>query len=142
RGGPGGSQGRPGPDLPYETYGELRGADGRAVGPAMTLSTTGPRPDLPEKIGSPGPDGAYFDTGSVDGSDRWLVHVTADEDHGVANGQLIVLAVPLAGVQESLSHLVLIETVAGATLLAVLAGGSWIILRHGLRPLEHMATSA
>ena len=36
----------------------------------------------------------------------------------------------------------LIETVAALVLLAVLAAGSWLILRRGLRPLEHMATSA
>jgi two-component system OmpR family sensor kinase len=141
RGGRGGPDDRPG-DLPFETYGELRDGAGRVVGPAMSRPASAPRPALPDRIPAPGPEGVYFQTGSVDGSDRWLVHVTPDEDHGAATGQLIVLAVPLAGVQESLSHLVLIETVAGATLLAVLAGGSWIILRHGLRPLEHMATSA
>jgi two-component system OmpR family sensor kinase len=38
--------------------------------------------------------------------------------------------------------LALIETLGGAALIVILAGGSWLILRRGLRPLEQMATSA
>jgi two-component system, OmpR family, sensor kinase len=42
----------------------------------------------------------------------------------------------------SLNRLVLIEGAAAVALLAALAVGAWLILRRGLRPLEHMATSA
>ncbi len=42
----------------------------------------------------------------------------------------------------SLNRLVLIESAAAVALLAALAIGAWLILRRGLRPLEHMATSA
>jgi two-component system OmpR family sensor kinase len=45
-------------------------------------------------------------------------------------------------VTSSLNELVVIELAAGGGLLLVLALGSWLILRRGLRPLERMATSA
>jgi two-component system OmpR family sensor kinase len=41
-----------------------------------------------------------------------------------------------------LDHLTLIELASAGGLLALLALGSWLILRRGLRPLERMATSA
>ena len=52
------------------------------------------------------------------------------------------MALPLDDVDQSLHQLILIETVAGATLLAPLAGGSRLILRRGLHPPERMATTA
>ena len=42
----------------------------------------------------------------------------------------------------SLRRLVLIEGAAAVVLLLALAAGAWLVLRRGLRPLEHMATSA
>jgi two-component system OmpR family sensor kinase len=60
----------------------------------------------------------------------------------VAGGGAVVVAIPLTEVTASLDRLVLIETASGAALLALLAAGSWLILRQGLRPLEEMATTA
>jgi two-component system OmpR family sensor kinase len=57
-------------------------------------------------------------------------------------GASIVVAIPTTQVDESLNQLVLIEVVAAAVLLGLLAVGSWLVLRRGLRPLEQMATSA
>src|SRR2546422_4434104 len=42
----------------------------------------------------------------------------------------------------SLQRLVVIELASAGGLLAILGVGSWLILPRGLRPLEHMATSA
>jgi two-component system OmpR family sensor kinase len=53
-----------------------------------------------------------------------------------------VVAVSTTEVQKSLDQLVLIEAISALGLLAVLAAGSWLILRRGLQPLEHMADSA
>jgi two-component system, OmpR family, sensor kinase len=53
-----------------------------------------------------------------------------------------VVAVPMTSVERSLDRLVVIESVAGATLLALLGAGAWLILRSGLRPLERMAATA
>ena len=53
-----------------------------------------------------------------------------------------MVAVPSDEVRSSLNRLVLIEVTAGIGLLTLLGGGSWLILRRGLRPLERMAQSA
>ena len=80
-----------------------------------------------------------FSTGSTEGSGRWRVSVSASDHH---DGDAIVVAVPMDELTASLNRLVLIESAAAVALLAALAVGAWLILRRGLRPLEHMATSA
>jgi two-component system OmpR family sensor kinase len=64
----------------------------------------------------------------------------SESDHH--DGDAIVVAVPMDELTASLNRLVLIESAAAVALLAALAVGAWLILRRGLRPLEHMATSA
>jgi two-component system OmpR family sensor kinase len=59
-----------------------------------------------------------------------------------ADGDLVLVAVPLTDVQSQLHVLVALETIGSLALLAILATGAWFILRRGLRPLEAMATSA
>ena len=59
-----------------------------------------------------------------------------------ANGRTVVVAVPTDEVSAALNRLTLIEVSGGATLLAILSVGSWVILRRGLRPLEQMAVTA
>ncbi len=54
----------------------------------------------------------------------------------------MVVAVPTAEVEASLTRLALIELLGGGVLLVAVLAGSWLILRRGLRPLEHMAVSA
>ena len=54
----------------------------------------------------------------------------------------MLVAVPLTEVTSSLKRLVLIEAASAPGCSPSLARAPWLILRRGLRPLEHMATSA
>jgi two-component system OmpR family sensor kinase len=134
--GPPGGSPRPGPpvDLPPGTYAELREEDG-TVTPRF-FGDQDDRPDLPDDL----PPSAYrdpFTVGSESGETDW--RALASE---VPGGATLVVATPTAEVQRSLERLVLIEATAALGLLLVLAGGSWLILRRGLSPLERMAATA
>jgi two-component system OmpR family sensor kinase len=124
--------------LPFGAYAELRGPDGTVVeGSEQYTSGTAGTPSLPTTLD---PDGvSLFTTGSTEGSDDWRVYAAPAQ---FLSGYTVVLAVPENDVESSLNRLLLIEAGAGVALLALLAGGSWLILRRGLRPLENMAHSA
>jgi two-component system, OmpR family, sensor kinase len=126
--------------VPFGTYAELRTADGVLVD-GTQLSNSGSQnvPNLAKVIGDPGGAGSIFTTGSSVGGIEWRVLVRRTEGHD--QRYLTVVAIPTRVVTDSLNRLVLIESSAAGGLLLILALGSWIILRRGLRPLEDMATS-
>ena len=124
--------------MPPGTYGELRDPDGRPE-VALPLGDDSSQPALPADLHESAARGRFFTTGSVAGPGRWRVYVgPADR----LPGWTTVVAVPSDEVRSSLNRLVLIEVTAGVGLLTLLGGGSWLILRRGLRPLERMAQSA
>jgi two-component system OmpR family sensor kinase len=129
-------RGRPPVVVPPGTYAELRDRSGKLVtGGRIQLSSSSAQPRLPSSLKTT--TSRLLDTGSVSGSGRWRVLVDPAEVAGA-----VVVAIPLTEVTKSLDRLVLIETAAAGALLALLATGSWLILRKGLRPLEEMATTA
>jgi two-component system OmpR family sensor kinase len=142
-GGPGpAGDGRPRPPVlvPSGTYAELRDSKGAVVpGGVIEVSSSSSQPDLPSDIAVPDQGNRFFTTGSETGSGRWRVAVSPSGYH---DGNAVIVAVPLGDVTSSLTRLVIIETAAAVVLLALLAAGSWLILRRGLHPLEQMAASA
>ncbi|HEY3141355.1 MAG TPA: histidine kinase dimerization/phospho-acceptor domain-containing protein, partial [Acidimicrobiales bacterium] len=82
-------------------------------------------------------DHRYSTVDSLKGSTHWRVLV-----HRMDDGSTLVVALPTTEVKESLARLVGFETFAGAGLAALLAVGSWLIMRRGLHPLEQMAATA
>lgn len=134
-----GDPNRPQPQVvaPTGTYGQLQDADGDVVA-SVQLSDDYAQPDLPDDLQLTGRS-EIFETGSEEGDTRWRVFAGRVDDR---SGLVTIVAIPLDEVDESLQQLILIELAAGATLLALLAGGSWLILRRGLHPLERMATKA
>jgi two-component system, OmpR family, sensor kinase len=136
---PGGDQpGGGGPIVPSGTYAELRDPSGAVVATLQPWDSTR-QPSLPDDLTPPDQGRHLFSTGSTGGSGRWRASVSESDHH---DGDAIVVAVPMDELTASLNRLVLIEGAAAAALLAALAVGAWLILRRGLRPLEHMATSA
>ena len=121
---------------PITVYGELRAADDTVLA-ELSPSDLNVRPKLPVNLPAPGSAPRLLTVGSTDGSGSWRVLVQADRD-----GHVVVAAIPRSEVSATLRHLVLIEGLASTALLALLAGGAWLILRRGLRPLEAMATTA
>ena len=131
-GGPTGGDGRPSV-APDGAYSELRSPTGVVLTNITQYSNRLPK--LPDTIAS----GRVFTVGSAIGSGSWRVY--ADATPGPGGNQTIV-AVPTGDVASSLRRLALTESIAGLALLLALSGGSWLILRHGLRPLENMAARA
>ena len=85
-------------------------------------------------------DGKPFTVPSTKGDERWRVVVSV-----MPNGTgSIAVATPLTGVDSTLNQLVLFDVIIGAGVLIVLAGLSYIAVRHSLRPLvdvEHTAAA-
>jgi two-component system, OmpR family, sensor kinase len=139
--GGGGGGGRGGPPIvaPPGTYGELRDASG-AVVTRVQASNSDSQPKLAKDLRAHGGKSELFTTGSTTGSGDWRVYVAPEPNS--SDGESVVVAVPTSGVTSSLNELVVIELASAGGLLVLLALGSWLILRRGLRPLERMATSA
>ena len=79
-----------------------------------------------------------FTAPAASGGDRYRVLVQNTEP---VSGVLIV-AVPLAEVQQTLSRLVLVEVLVTLVVLVVLGVLAWWLVRRELRPLEGMAAAA
>ncbi|HWD76160.1 MAG TPA: HAMP domain-containing sensor histidine kinase [Solirubrobacteraceae bacterium] len=60
----------------------------------------------------------------------------------LGNGQVLVIAVPVTEVQQTLHRLIMVETlVAGGVILGLILLG-WLVIRLGLRPLERIGKVA
>ena len=132
---------------PRGTYAVLLSPDGKALLAAdsstveVSDESSEARPSLPQ-ITDPGQHGKLFTTGSSVGDGDWRVSVSRVSIGGPSGERfLVVVAIPMKEVTDSLNRLILIEGSAAGGLLLILAVGSWLILRRGLRPLEEMATS-
>ena len=139
--------GRGGPIFgPRGTYAVLLSPDGEALvdsdSSAIEVSdeSTEARPSLPE-ITDPGQHSKLFTTSSSVGDGEWRVSVSRVTLGPSGERFLVVVAIPTKEVTDSLNRFILIEGSAAGGLLIILAVGSWLILRRGLRPLEEMATS-
>jgi two-component system OmpR family sensor kinase len=128
---------RPPTIAPAGTYAQLRTAGGDVLAAHLPTSGSSSVPALPASFGTLTSSGRYLTVGSSAGSGRWRVFAVPRN-----TGDVVVVATPVTEVTDALERLVLIEGVAAVVLLALLAGGSAVILRRGLRPLERMATTA
>lgn len=121
--------------FPLEVWGELVAGDGTVLATQVPGTDISP-PMLPATLPR---NGQVITVPSEDGSTEWRVVVVPNDRRPELT---TVVAVPLSGVRSSLDQLVVIEAVAAALLLLGLGAGSWLILRQGLLPLEHMADTA
>ena len=126
------------PGVPEGSYAEqVQG--GSVIGRPVLFSSNPnlPEPKLPANLGTAGPSGRLLTVDATRGSTHFRVLVITQ-----ANGVTTVLAIPTSDVVSGLNRLLLIESAGLAALLLVVAAGSWLILRRGLRPLERMAGTA
>ncbi len=132
----GGGRGGPPVSLPPGVYGERRAADGTSLGSAvLTYGQAAPAaPDLPDDM----PLDRTI-TVSAQGDDlRYRARATVRPGSEITT----IVAVPLAGVDEQLDELLVVEiAVVGGGLLVILALGWWVI-RLALRPLDAMTETA
>ena len=139
-GGPGG--GGPGAaSLPPGTYGQLRAADGTVLN-AVTFSYSNrslPVPSLPSPLPSTHGGIAEFNAGAAGGSSvRFRVLVQSFDQLG----RVLVVAIPLTDVTQTLARLVGIELIVTVVVLVGLGALAWWLIRRELRPLEDMAAAA
>jgi two-component system OmpR family sensor kinase len=79
-----------------------------------------------------------FDAVAVSGTGTYRVTVSSLPD----GRGILVVAVPLASVTETLDRLTDVEIVIAGVVVALLASGAFWLLRVGLRPLERIAETA
>lgn len=106
-------------------------------GTLFPIATPIDDPDLAPAI----PDGQDLDSPTTLGT------VSGDADQVrastiVANGQLVLIALPTTDADESLRSLIIAEATAGAIILFSLALFVWWMIRHGLRPIRTMTEAA
>ena len=140
-------QSRPGPfegggngQLPPGTYGEFVNASGPVSGGGLYggyVQTTQSHPVLPSTI--------YDDanaTLTVSGTGTWQsyrVLVTPDPHQP---GTDLVVAIPLDGVNTTLSTLLLFEIAISSGITIIVLVVTWLLVRRGMRPLERMGATA
>jgi two-component system OmpR family sensor kinase len=134
---------------PPDTFLELRTRANHVVALAKVGPTDEPSPPprLATVLDPPAaPAGAArsaggvlrFDVGAVSGTGRYRVQVSSlPGDRGI-----LVVAVPLDSLTETLARLVYVELIVAGIVLALLAFGAFWLLRAGLRPLERIAETA
>jgi two-component system OmpR family sensor kinase len=134
---PGPTNGPPNLNLPPGTYGQNRESSG-AVTNHVFISygqANPPAPVIPARV----PLNRLITVGSVGSSGlRYRVYASRDVD----DASITVVAVPLREVDQTLSHLLLVEALVIAAVLAALAVTASFIVRLGLRPLDRMEATA
>ncbi len=130
---------------PPETFVQLRttGNHIRASVQIGPFDEPSPPPRLPAVLHPPAASAtrsvvSRFDVGAVRGTARYRAQVSLLPG---ARG-ILVVAVPLDGVSDTLSRLVHVELIVAGIVLALLAVGAFVLLRAGLRPLERIAETA
>ncbi len=123
------------------TVAELVGHDGRVYGHAIPFYN-GDKPAPPPVLPDPLP------TGSRSRPVFFSAKSTGDTAYQVlarplgARGLTVVVGIPLTEVTQTTGHLLWIEVLVSAVVLAGLGVLAWWIVRRGLRPLQDMATTA
>jgi two-component system OmpR family sensor kinase len=142
--GPGGTSGHaPTTFQTSGTYGVLLDASGKVIEiHSFTYGEAAPSPPaLPAKLPiSPFRSTRFrlFTVDSKSGSDlRYRAAAFS-----MPRGRVLVIAVPLREVDQTLQRLILVEVLVGAGVILGLIALGWVVIRLGLRPLERMGRVA
>jgi two-component system OmpR family sensor kinase len=126
------------------TYGVLRNATGKVIETRSFTSSDEAAPSppaLPVKLPLSGFKSARPRLFTVDSkaSSGLQYRVAA---FTISGGRVLVIAVPLRDVEQTLERLILVEVLVGAAVILALTALGWIVIRIGLRPLERMGRVA
>jgi two-component system, OmpR family, sensor kinase len=139
RGGP------PPSNFPTGTVVELIGADGSVLSTKVSEpfgeQPTSARPVLPSHLPVKGTD-TPADPYTVAGTDGIAQFRVTDWPEDSFGGNVVVLAIPLTPVQNTLKQLLLLELLIGVAGVAATALLGFLIIQLGLRPLRRMGAAA
>ncbi len=79
-----------------------------------------------------------FTVGSVDSDLRYRVLATTDGE----SGDVVVLALPLADVDDAVDRLLAVEVLATGAVLVVVGAVAWWVIHLGIRPVKQMTATA
>jgi two-component system, OmpR family, sensor kinase len=132
----------PEPDQLSSLYAARVAADG-TVEPLATPNLSAETPPLPEidgeeALAAAASDRGPFTVGSEESDQRYRVLARPDPQGDGA----IVVALPLADVDDAVARLVLVEVAAALAVMAVLGLVVWWVIRLGVRPLKTMTATA
>jgi two-component system, OmpR family, sensor kinase len=138
-----------GPGAARGYYVQLRSLDNRVLRSKAIAEFGGskapPNPSLPKTIAltsRPDSDGdrvSYFTVDAVSGGGEYRVRASIERQ---APDEILVVAAPLASVDNTLHRLLLIELLATLAVLGAIAAlGLWVV-RLGLRPLREIEATA
>ena len=131
------------PELPPGTYGEVLAASGAVLG-KISFTYGGSiegAPSLPSSLaGTLGVDGGQ--TTLTVGSSGGHVQYRVLAWRSPGSDYILVVAIPLHEVSQTLGHVLLIEVLVTLGVLVGLALLGWWIVRCEMRPLDDMATTA
>jgi two-component system OmpR family sensor kinase len=135
---PRGPDGRPGGrrperNVPAGTRGEVRGTDG-TVQASVVLGFEQATPSDTELPGD-----LPFGRPVTVSSDGERYRALAEP---AASGLVLVAAIPLADVDDTLARLLVVEALVIAGILIVLGGAAWWVVGIGLRPLDRIGDTA
>jgi two-component system OmpR family sensor kinase len=120
------------------TYGERRDASGKTVGDPVIFNygqNVTADPDLPANI----PTGRPF---TVEGENGDPNHYRVFAERDRRGSGIIVAAVPLREVDQTLQRLLAVEGLVIAGVLLLLGFAAWAVVRVGLLPLDRMGHTA
>jgi two-component system OmpR family sensor kinase len=108
----------------------------------FTYGETAPSPPaLPAKVPISGFKSARFRLLTVDSKSGSGLRYRAAA-FSISGGRVLVIAVPLREVDQTLQRLILVEVLVGAGVILALIALGWVVIRLGLRPLERMGRVA
>jgi two-component system OmpR family sensor kinase len=126
--------------LPSGTYGALVDPEGGILKGPVTIRDGEARLSAPAfppifPVSRLGPNPNLFTVNSKRGSSVQYRVAVLPLDSGAGS---VIVAIPLREVDETLDQLALVEALVVGSLLLILTGIGWIVIRIGLRPLEQM----
>jgi two-component system OmpR family sensor kinase len=135
----------PSEGLVYGTYGELRDGSGEFVFACKVNEMDKPRgltpPKLPVRLTDTSDH--YFNAHAPrSGTHYRVLAAPIGPRNSLSNVRLLVVAIPLTDVDQTLHHLFLVELLVAACVLGALALLAWWVVHLGLRPLEAMGETA
>jgi two-component system OmpR family sensor kinase len=125
------------------TYGVVLSASGKVIeSHPFTYGESAPSPPaLPAKLPIAGFQSNRFRVVTLDSKSGSGLQYRAAA-FSISGGRVLVIAVPLRDVDQTLQRLILVQALVGAGVILAMVALGWVVIRLGLRPLQRMGRVA